>query len=181
MAWWYYQTKNLKLNDSQKKAAVTELLGHAQRQEVVVPQGDQSYSNQYYSISYPKAATEYHQDPTYSPPPSQLSYFAFQEMSPRLFFTVSVMSRPGQSLTDITGVSFRQKQPSLYNQSLITEDGVSGLVFTRDKPVSDDNPDLEKTAFFVKDDRVYTFSLTGSDIDEINKMFDSVINSLKFN
>jgi hypothetical protein len=179
VGWLYYQTKNLKLDDKEKATAVKNLLGHDARIDVAVPEGDQPYSNQYYSISYPKAAKEYHRDPTYKPSSLELSYFSFQESSPRLFFVISVLDHPGMTLTDFPSVSVRQKETDIYTSEPITVGGQKGIVFAKVTP--DESSDREKSAFFAKDGHIYSFALSGGNMDDINSLFNSIISSLKFN
>jgi hypothetical protein len=176
----YEDTRSLKLSPEERQAAAKNLLGHAPTTDQPVITGNQAYNGKYISFQYPKAASIYHRDPTYSPSPTELENVIFQEIHPRLFFTVTVLSRPDmQKVEDFPSVSVREKQTDQYSSQPITIGNVNGIEFTGLK-ASPDTRNWEKSAFFYQNGKIYSFALTGSDMDEVNSMFDQVLKTANF-
>lgn len=159
-----------------KEKAITKLLGRKAQLDVAPEvEGNTRYKGKYIAFDYPAKAIIYNlKDPGFASSSSLLEDFSFDIKSPRLILNMSVLSNPGHQTTvdDNPGVKFRQNSSS-YKEKLITVDGQKGKVYAKEN-------EAEKTAFFLVNDRLYSISVTGTSFEEVEKLADDILKTVKF-
>jgi hypothetical protein len=167
------------LTEAEKQQALTKILGRpVVLNEKKVPIGDILYKGKYISFLYPAAAEI--NTPQINGIPIESKnledfYFSVGE-DPRIYATITVSqaSPVEASITDDPGVRLRQSQKDIYKQTEVTVDGQHGLSFETGDQV------IEKIAFFFINNRIYTFSVSGSDRKSMTDLYNKIILSLKF-
>jgi len=79
------------------------------------------------------------------------------------------------NLDEIPAVALREDKSQGYQQAEILIDGQKGLSFTKI-----DLQQSEKSGFFIVNDKIYSFSVIGSDAKEVINLFANLIETLKF-
>jgi hypothetical protein len=165
------------LTQAEKEAALTNILG---RQPILTnnePTGTVQYKGKYATFSYPAKAVVYtYKDPNIVKNKSELEMFSFDINNPRLIFNFSVSDNSGSiaDAKDISGAIFRENQVNGYSQSELSINGAKGPVFAKQ------GAQAEKTGFWLVNNKLYTFSVTGSDYEEVVNLFDAITASLEF-
>jgi hypothetical protein len=165
------------LNEAEKEAALTNILGRQPILNDNTPVGNKQYNGKYASFIYPAKAVIYtYKDPNIVKNKSELDMFSFDISSPRLVlnFAVSDNSSSIADIKDDSGAIYRADKANGYSQSKVAVSGSKGLVFAK----AGEHP--EKTGFWLFNNRIYTLSITGSDYQEVVNLFDSITASLKF-
>jgi hypothetical protein len=165
------------LTEAEKAAALVNILGRKPVLTNNEATGNAQYEGKYASFSYPAKAVVYaYKDPNIVKNSSELEMFSFDINNPRLVFNYSVGENSGgiKSAGESSGAIFRQNKVNGYIQSEVLIGGTKGLVFAKQGAQS------EKTGFWLINNRLYTLSVTGSDYEEVVKLFDAVTGSLGF-
>lgn len=160
-----------------KEKAVTKILGRkAELEEAPEKLGNVSYNGKFIQFEYPAKAVIYNlKDPGFASSSSLLEDFSFDIKEPRLVLNLAVLQ--AGKMTDIAnnpGVKLRQSQPGTYSGQQMTVDGETGMVYEG----RGETP--EKTAFFLVNGHIYTISITGTNFDEVKKLADGILESVKF-
>lgn len=165
------------MSEADKEAKLTEILGRKPNLSDTTPTGNIKYQGKYASFTYPAAAKIYtYRDAALKQDSSILETFSFDITNPRLVVNFAVTDRSNLSSVDeIPDVRFRQQSSSGYIQVDIEADGVKGLSFEKKGQES------EKSAFFLKGKVEFSVSITGNNYKEVEKLFNQVVSSLKFN
>lgn len=167
------------MTESEKKQALNNILGRpVVLTEKKVPTGDIKYKGKYISFLYPAAAEKFILGINGTPIPSKdLEDFYFSlGNDPRIDVTITVIqaSSVETAVADDPGVRLRQAQKDIYKQTEITVDNQHGLAFEKD------DQGIEKSAFFFVNNKIYTFSVSGSDQNNVTNLYNKIILSLKF-
>jgi len=176
IAFWYFsQPPKDNLSDEFKEEAVTKLLGRKANLGDDVPKGDTEYNGKFITFKYPAKAIIYtHREYSISSASANLEDFSFDIKEPRLIFNLMVNERAANTtLDDIPSVRLREIRGE-YEKGQFKIQNLSGRVFTNDsgKP--------EKSGYLMTDDKVYTFSITGSSLEEVEALFEKITKSAKF-
>ena len=167
------------LTESEKQQALTNILGRpVVLKEKSVPTGDIKYQGKYISFLYPAAGEisipKLNGTPILS---RNLEDFYFSlGQDPRIdgTTTVAMASSVETRISDDPSVRLRQSQKDLYKQTEVTVDNQHGLSFEKN------DQGIEKTAFFFVSNKIYTFSVSGSDQKKVTELYNKIIPSLKF-
>jgi hypothetical protein len=140
---------------------------------------DGVYSGEYFSLEYPTTAKPFESTKLSDMNPEVVEYFSFDGFSPRVVFSATVIEPNDQKLTnldEVSGVMMRRNDEEKYSVEEISMDGNRGEVFTKS------TEGFEKTAFIVREGRLYTFSMTAqSGSTRAEEGFDEIIRSVKLN
>lgn len=167
------------LSEEFKNEAATRILGRkAQLDEDNTPTGDTEFKGKFISFSYPAKALVYeYKDPSFKSNDTRLEDFSFDIKEPRLVFNLQVLQNSGSiaSIDDYPPARMRSNPSSGYIQrSIESSDGVPGSAYSLRSSAS------EESGFFLKDNRIYSLSVTGSNPEEIKKLFDSIVKTVSF-
>ena len=164
------------MSSQEKEAAIAQILGRKPNLTDNTSKGNVVYKGKYTSFIYPAAAKIYsYRDEGLKRNTSVLETFSFDISNPRLVLNYSVLDRPNlTSIDDVPDVKLRKIAFSGYVQTQILADGQKGLAFEKTTDSS------ERTVFFFINSKVYSISITGSSVKEIDKLFDQIVMSLKF-
>lgn len=171
--------KPKQLSEKQRNQALEKLTG--QNPTLTNSNSKQGYidhKGKYISFTYPASATIYNLtvNGRKVEDSAALDYFAFDTKAPNMSAFTEVIEAPSTVLKtdDYPGVRLRQNDSS-YEESTVLVSGVSGLSFSKNSPGA-----AEESAFFYYNSRIYTISVTGSDIKPVKELFDKVLGSAKF-
>ena len=178
IAFYYFsQPPKDKLSDRYKEQAIEKLLGRkANINPEKVKTGDAEFKGKYITFKYPAKAVVYkYQDPSFKKNDTRLEDFSFDIKSPRLVFNLQVLQDTSNlsSIVDYPGVRLREVR-SEYKRSDITIGDTKGKVYFNS------SSQAEKTGFFLKNEIIYSISITGSDADEVSLLFDNIIRTVSF-
>jgi hypothetical protein len=167
------------LTQQEKEKALTQIVGRKLNLTGKdLPQGDVAHKGKYSLFMYPQAAKIYHQMVNGKEVSDQgaLEYFAFDLEDPKIYVVTEVIPASSSiiNLSDYPAVRLRQTD-SQYTQNLLkTSVGTQGLGFDK----IEDNS-FEKTAFFLVNNRIYSFSVISVDKKAGIQIFDKIISTLK--
>lgn len=168
------QPSSEKFSDKEKEKAIANLLG---RKANISPQdekkGSSRYKGKYIAFDYPAKAIIYEYKNEDSKLGSDGESFSFDIKNPRVIFNMMSNLTSGSYL-DIPSIRLREERSYEYKKKEVTVSGVKGVTYLKSGPES------EKSGFFIKDGRLYTISMTGSDDKTISEMFDQIILSVSF-
>lgn len=140
---------------------------------------DGVYNGEYFSLKYPTTAKPFESAKLLDMNPEVVEYFSFDGFSPRVVFSATVIVPSNQKLTnldEVSGVMMRRNDEEKYSKGVIDIEGNRGEVFTKSLE------GFEKTAFIVRDGKLYTFSMTAQSGGRmIEEGFDEIIRSVKLN
>lgn len=161
------------LTQEQKKQALENILGRGVQETKDIPQGEKVYKGEFFSLSYPAYARLYDNKNPKS--------FRLDSEEPRFKFVAMVQGADSSTvLEELSGVKLR-KQNKLYQELSIVVDGREGLLFVKTSDgVDPDSIGVERSIFFLKDGKSYSFSITGVDVEELEKVYGEIMNSVKF-
>lgn len=165
------------LTEAERQAALVNILGRKPVLSNNEATGNVKYDGRYASFSYPAKAVVYgYKDPNIVKNNSELEMFSFDINNPRLVFNYSVSENSGgiKSAKESSGAIFRQDKTNGYSQVELSIGQTEGFVFSKQ------GSPAEKTGFWLTKNKLYTFSVTGSDYAEVAKLFDDVIESVEF-
>ena len=167
------------LSQEQRKEALEKLTGqNPTLSNSNSKKGDVEHKGKYISFMYPASASIYNLavNGQKVEDNAALDYFAFDTKAPNMSAFTEVIEAPSTVLKieDYPGVRLRQNDNS-YTQSLVSISGVNGLSFIKDQPGQ-----AEESAFFYYNSKIYTISITGSDLKSIKDLFDKVVTTAKF-
>lgn len=163
------------LTQEEKNKALEQMLGRKIKEEKILPQGDNTYAGKFFSLSYPAYAKVYDRENTnITSNKNLLEYLRLDSEEPKFRFVVMVERVDGATvLEDLSGVKAR-RQNRLYQEISITIDGRQGALFVKT------SEGVERSSFFLKDGRSYSFSITGVDASELEKVYREIMDSVKF-
>ncbi len=167
------------LTEKEKQAALVKLTGENPGiTNSNISKGDKEYKGKYLSFMYPATAAIYNLTVNGKKveDTAALEYFAFDTKAPNISVVTEVIESPPSVLKAEDYPSVRLRQTDLsYSQSQITISNITGLSFTKNNP-----GEVEKSAFFYSDGKMYTFSVTGSDFNSVSGLFNKITSTAKF-
>ncbi|MCE9643618.1 MAG: hypothetical protein K8Q97_04905 [Candidatus Andersenbacteria bacterium] len=135
-----------------------------------------TYSNHYFSLSYPNSAKEEILEKNANPA-VVASWVAYQQSS-HMQIATQVLQEPDMaSIADFSAVAFRHSKSDIYAQKPITVSGIFGVEFSRHS-VSD-NP-AEFGAFVLRNGLVYTFVVQAKDETYAEQVYRRILSTLSF-
>src|SRR5687768_6190248 len=141
LIWQFQVSSQARVSQSQKNAALKELLGREVREEKVDP-GLQRYEGRFFSLSYPGLVERNNKESSATKSAQIGESLKLIQFDPRRNFVVMVTEvEPGTKLSEYSAVSFRKQKGSGYLEENRTVDGQSALVFVKE------SDGAEKTAF----------------------------------
>lgn len=160
---------------AESEEALKQNLGRALKDEQT-QMSDGVYKGRNFSLEYPKTAKPYDEAKLVNKDPNVSEYFSFDGYNPRMVFTASVASISGRfrNLEEVPGVSMRENNEDYSKEGEIigTDEGVKFLKV---------EGGFEQTLFLIKDNRLFTFSLTSESGADLKQEFEQIINSLRIN
>lgn len=162
---------------AEKEKAINEILGRKANLDPQIKTGNGEFSGKYASFKYPAAGKIYdYKDPGSTNNESDLESFSFDLQNPRRIFNYTVDSTSMTKLDELPAVSFRKNSANGYKETSREIDGISALSFTKDR-----NGEFmaENSTFFIKDGNLFTISITGSSIEDIEKLQKEIFSSIK--
>lgn len=176
----YFASKPKELSQKEKDAAYAKILGRDANLNPDVKTGNVNYNGKYVTFSYPAAAKVYkYVDPDSKKNAYIKERFSFNIKNPKLVLNYTAESDQGvvKTLNDYPAVKMRKDKSFGYTQADLDSDGTSGIAFSRDRS---GEADAEKTMFFLKDGMIYSISITGSNLDDVSDLFNTIASSFKF-
>lgn len=168
-----------KLTDEEREQAVADILGRKPNLNPDVKTGDTSYESEYISFEYPAQAVQYdYVDEGKENNSTEVDSFSFDIENPRLILNYTAVERPDtSSLDDIPAVKLREDTTRGYEKEEVLVDSVTAFSFS--KP-GGGSIKAEKSVFILSGGVLYSISITGSHIDDVDELFEQVINSTRF-
>ena len=168
------------LTAAERNQALQNLLGRqVVFRETPIITGNIEHKGKYVSFLYPKAAKEFTLLVNGQPAMfDDLEHFSFNIADNHTHFMSEVRTYPSaQVLSDYPGVRLRQGESQTYTQTtVISADKTEGLAFSK----YDITSGYEKTAFFLVDGKIYTFTVQCPEEQALNNLFSSLIPTIKF-
>lgn len=168
------------LSTLEKETALANILGRKPiLNEKEEAKGNIRYKGKYVTFMYPARAKIYvlKVNGEVKEDNWNLDSLNFDLDNPRITTLVTVSSAPLDvtSVTDYPSVKLRQIQSGIYQQKDIMVDHHNGLLFDKQ-----DNTGFEKTAFFYLSNKIYVFSVSGSDLKAIEDLFKKIMETTRF-
>lgn len=175
-----YFSKPDKLTEKERQEAIDKVVGgKANLNGPEVKTGSGIYKGKHAEFSYPASAEIYdYKDPNSVNSDPESESFSFDIKSPRLVFNYNASATREVKLEDISAVKFRNDPANGYANSEEKVDGVIGVSFKKDRS---GEYMAEKTLFVLNNGNLITISITGSSLEEVENLFDSIKQTLKFN
>lgn len=160
------------LTQEQKKQALENILGRGVQETKDIPQGEKAYKGKYFSLSYPAYSKVYERkDPNITNNKNLLEFFRLDSEEPKFKFVVMVQGADSSAvLEELSGVKVRRQKN--FKELSIVVDGREGLLFVK---TSDG---VERSIFFLKDGKSYSFVITGVDADALEKIYGQIMESV---
>lgn len=174
-AFFVLNSKPDELSKGQKEQAIGQILGRKPNLNPQVKTGNVTYGGKYASFSYPGRAKIYEYKNRSG---ANSESFSFDIDSPRLILNYSAARSDLKISSDVPSVRLRQDLSNGYAESKIKADGQEGIVFSKKES---SGVRAEKTGFFLVNATLYTISITGNNLEDVTKMFDQIVKTLKFN
>ena len=174
-AWLWLNQATPPISEEQKKKSLEQTLGRSLKQENLVPQGEQNYEGKFFSLSYPAYSQVYDRDnANITKNQNLLEYLRLDAERPKFKFVVMVGAAKDVAVLEaLSGVRMR-RQDKLYQEAPITIGGKQGVLFIKT------NAGVERSSFFFINERSYSFSITGLDELELEKVYGKIMESVKF-
>lgn len=161
------------LTDEFKEEAVTRLLGRkANINPENVPTGDTEYEGENIYFKYPAKALIYtYRDSSKS---ANLEDFSFDVKTPKLVFNMQVLDNNSNLTTilDFPSVRLREQRSYEYKITDIKAGKNAGKAYYKA------GSEPEKSGFFLANGKIYSISITGTNDEEVSKLFDKIISTL---
>ena len=174
-AWTKLNQEPQVLNEKQKREALENILGRDVREAKNIPQGEKAYQGKLFSLSHPTYAQVYdRENANITANKRLLEYFRLDSEDPKFRFVVIVeKAEDGAVLDELSGVRTRRLNKQHIEKQL-TAGGNAGALFLKE------SDGVERSSFFLKDGRSFSFVITGLDVGELEKVYGEIIESVKF-
>lgn len=172
-AWILLNQEPPAIGEKQKKEALENILGRNIREEKNIPQGEKAYPGKYFSLFYPAYAQVYdRENKNIDANKKLLEYFRLDSEQPKFRFMVMVEAQDRSAvLGELSAVKAR-RQNRIYKEVPLTVDGSIGILFVKTQD------GVERSSFFLKNGRSYSFVITGVDESELEKIYGQIMQSL---
>jgi hypothetical protein len=175
-----YNSKPDKLSDKAREEALGQILGRKPNLNPQVKAGESTFTGKYISLSYPARAKiyEYISD-SVKKDKAFLETFSFDIDAPRMIFNYTAYKNAADltGLDEFPAVSFRQNKSNGYSEKKVMADGVGGLSFSKQ---GSGEYKSESSAFFFKDDALYSFSVTANSPQDAQKLLGEILKTVVF-
>lgn len=174
----YWQKSTVpKLSEEGKAKALEKAMGRNLRQGLDTPATWKKYIGKNFEFEIPPRAIEYDlKKQQIEKNTNLIERYSFDSDPPRMIFVATVSDATKmqvKSLSDIPSVTMRQAKIDEYKKYSITIDNNDAIAFN--KLVKD----YEGTVFMLKDNKVYTFSLSSEyESDSLGEIFDRMMKSV---
>lgn len=161
------------LTYEEKNKALEQMLGRKIKEEKIIPQGDNTYAGKFFSLSYPAYARLYDKkNLNITNNANVLESLRLDSEEPKFRFVLMVERADSTAvLEELSGVRVRRQNKS-YQELPIAVDGKQGILFIKIKD------GVERSSFFLKDGRSYSFSITGVDAGELEAIYGQIMKSV---
>lgn len=160
------------IGEKQKKEALENILGSNIREEKNIPQGEKAYPGKYFSLSYPAYAQVYdRENKNIDANKKLLEYFRLDSEEPKFRFVAMAEATDTTVLEELSAVRSRRMN-NLYKEIPLTIEGDTGVMFMKTAD------GLERSSFFLKNGRSYSFVITGVDESELEKIYGQIMKSV---
>ncbi len=168
--WMFLNQEAPPISEEQKKHTLEQTLGRSIKQEKIIPQGEQNYQGKFFSLDYPAYTQLYNRENTNISANKNLrERLRLDSEEPKFRFVVMVESADSSTvLEELSGVRMR-RQDKLYQELPITINGVSGTLFVKT------SAGVEHSSFFLINGKSYSFSITGVDENELEKVYGEIM------
>jgi hypothetical protein len=165
-----------KISDVEKEKKLQEMLGRELRKEKK-NRTAQKYEGKFFFLTYPgtlEVNNKVNPQATQSAQPKEI--LKLQQFDPaRVNLVAMVLDGKNISkLADYSAVKFRRSEKDLYKEEQLKVDSAAALVFSKSLEGA------EKTAFLSLKGDIYSFSVTGQNFEEVQRIFNEVIKTITF-
>lgn len=190
IAWMKLNQEAPPISQEEKNKAIEQVLGRSIKHEKSISQGEQSYKGKLFSLAYPAYAKVHDRDnPNIINNTNLLEYLRLDSEEPHFKLIVTVSEASGvATLEELSAVKVRRpirqaqgKQneqisfvDKLYKEMPIIVDGKAGALFVKT------NDGVERSSLFLINGRSYSFSMTGLDASELEKVYGEIMKSVRF-
>lgn len=174
-AWTKLNQAPLPIAQEQKKQALENILGREVRVEKVISQGENIHTGKFFSLSYPVYAKVYdRKNPNITNNKNLLEYLRLDSEEPKFRFVMMVGRTDETAVLDELSAVRTRVQNRSYQKLPVTIDGNDGLLFVKE------SGGVERSSFFLVNGKSYSFSITGVDSSELEKVYGKIMESVKF-
>jgi hypothetical protein len=171
--WQIIIANKAKISSAEKEKRLQEMLGRELRKESEI-RSAQTYEGKNFNLTYPgnmELGTKVNPQATQSAQQSEILKLT-QHQPSRVNF-VAMVIKTNTDLDDYSGVSFRTKDNKTYKEEKIEVNSKQALVFSKRIEGA------EKTAFLGQKGNIFSFSATGNNFEEVEKVFDEIIKTVR--
>lgn len=144
--------------------------GRDARNPTGVPTGETKYQGNYITFTYPAKAIVM---PGQKPDGSILDRVSLMFRDPRLDVVVVAMKSEEKTLDEVPAVTMRRGQRDVYDEKRIQIGQEFGLKYSR-------LDGTEKVLFLLHDGRLYTLSIVGNNVQELDKLWNVMLPDFHF-
>lgn len=168
-----------KLSEAEKEKAIAGILGRKPNMNANIKTGNTAYDGKNIYFEYPAKAVIYdYVSENKKKNKSIIEMFSFDIDNPRLILNYSAEEKTGLTdLDDEPAVSLREDKSRGYIREEIEIDGVSGLSYSKEAGGGDR---AEHSIFILKDGVLYSISVSGASLEDVNELFEQIISSAVF-
>jgi hypothetical protein len=167
-SYWHFTASKVSLSDTERTKAYEQILGREIKEEKNIEIKD--YQGKYFSLKYPSNLSIKEATSSADQKSETLRMLGFD---PRVNLVVMAVQE-NTSISDYSAVKFRAQSEDFTAVENPPEiNGLESIVYTNATAP-------EKTAFLKKGSTIYSISTTGSNMAEVEKLFDQVIQTITF-
>jgi hypothetical protein len=174
----YLNSKPNTFSDKEKEEAIGKMLGRKANLNPDIKTGNVTYNGDYVQFSYPASGQVYeYKSEGLKNNKNLLESFSFDMQNPRRILNYTVFKTNSSKIEDIPAVKLRKDKSNGYKEEDENINGVGGLSFSKDR-----NGEYlaEKSLFVLLNGNIYSISITGSSLDDVKELYNSIIGSLSF-
>jgi hypothetical protein len=132
--------------------------------------GDKKYDGQYMTFEYPGNGYIL---PRKNNVPAILEHIDVEIKEPRLSIVAAAMASSEKTLEEVPGVNMRRQQKEVYREDQVIVGPEKTSVFSR-------LDGTEKTVFVFYNGRLFTLSVTGSNVEELKNLWSRLLPTFHF-
>ena len=169
-----------RLTEEERDQAVADILGRKPNLDPDIKTGNTLFDGETINFEYPAKAVIYdYVSESKKNNESVIETFSFDIDNPRLVINFTAMRKPNlRNIEDEPSVKLREDSSRGYvREERYTIDKILAAVYKKDGGGS---VKAEKTAFVLRDGVFYTISITGASLEDVEELFEVIINSVEF-
>lgn len=176
IALYWKSSQNSSWSDIEKAKELEGILGRSLRVETEQAVGDNEYKTDSAYFRYPIALlTHEKSDEVLIKTQNEIENFEVRKSNPSVSLVFQIFrSSSIANLDEVTGVVFRRSDKDKYLESHEKIDGERMLVFRNG------GNGMEIVGFSLHKNKIFSFAVTGSDKDEVEKIFEELVSSFQF-